>query len=684
LFTLTVSAPKGKKSRKHTLPFALCFKKENHQDIFIQLLKEVRTLQEVRLRYWGEEKQFIPTIVMTDMVSNDWPERCANSGLSDKGLYHKRWQYYSNFNKEKTPACRTCDLERLQRIIEYDTDTSAENMKKSAICDKCLDWWTPGRDGVYPDDCKTYPIGPGAINLDNPTKGLHSVKLSFPLLQNSIKSLETWYFGSNELKKTKDLISSKYLQMIGFSTKLGEGLIQDFDLGIPALDSDSYPMILKEYENVEINLKQFGTLPMHMMALGVEKSQLKMLPIIVNRRNKKQNELWHSFTDAMQKSQSLINTLSVDWCLSMSFSGKDKHDLGTANWRSDHYLAFTRLSLFHFGGLEDIEIPDERKQVLQAFKRVHVVWFCLLSCVLTDDPDSKVSPTRIGDLVKLFLSSCNYLWESTRQLPDEEECPQQPAKKKRKKQPSPPNGEQQQPTEEKKKNPVPFFVSKSNYFSLLNIEEMTRYFGDAAGCWEGDSESYIQNIKKHIAVKRNNTHFLTTVLGKLLRDHTFAILNEGNPNNQDGYSRLHNFKVYKGDEYSKHPSLILENEDIVVGVIDSSGKMFICVDNGGEGGISLYEVSFDDSCGVERYCLWYSQASLTKQTAKNFGCRDLLLPECADFFLMLRSVIVEGQGRPGSASLRTVICRSWRVRNRDGELALPKIDKKTMLMNDEK
>jgi hypothetical protein len=156
-------------------------------------------LQEVRLRYWGEEKQFIPTIVMTDMVSNDWPERCANSGLSDKGLYHKRWQYYSNFNKEKTPACRTCDLERLQRIIEYDTDTSAENMKKSAICDKCLDWWTPGRDGVYPDDCKTYPIGPGAINLDNPT---------------------------------------------------------NFDLGIPAL-------------------------PMHMMALGVEKSLLKMLPSII-------------------------------------------------------------------------------------------------------------------------------------------------------------------------------------------------------------------------------------------------------------------------------------------------------------------------------------------------------------------------------------------------------------------
>jgi hypothetical protein len=201
LFTLTVSAPKGKKSRKHTLPFALCFKKENHQDIFIMLLKEVRALLEVTLRYWGEEKQFIPTIVMTDMVFNDWQERCANSSLSDKGLYHKRWQDYCIFDKMKTPACRRCDLERLRRIIEYETDIPAKSMKSSAIaptCHQCLDWWTPGRDGVYPDDCKTYPIGPDAINLDDPT---------------------------------------------------------NFDLGIPAL-------------------------PMHMMALGVEKSLLKMLPSI--------------------------------------------------------------------------------------------------------------------------------------------------------------------------------------------------------------------------------------------------------------------------------------------------------------------------------------------------------------------------------------------------------------------
>ena len=697
LYTLSLMSPKGKISKLHTLPFALCFKKENHEDIFIRLLREVYALQQVTLRYWGEDKKFIPTIAMLDMVSNDWPERCANSSLSDKGLYHKRWQHYCNFDIKKTPACRSCELQRIKKIFQGDRDTPDESRASTPTCEEpCLDWWAPGRDGVHTEDRTTYPIEPADVNMEDPTKDLHSVKLSFPLVENAINSLQIWYVSSTLVSKTKKIVlSKKYLQMIGFSPKSGVDLIRDFELGILPIESESYPMILKEYKKVDIQLKKFGTIPMHLMSLGVQKSLLKELPNIVNRRKTAQNKLWYSFTEVMQNSQRLINTLSVDWCLSMSFSGKDKHDLGTVGWRSDHYVAFTRLSLFHFGGLNEIDIPVERKIVLQAFKRVHVVWFCLVSCVLTEDPDSKVSPTRIGDLVRLFLSSCTYLWQSTRLIDEEEgeeegeeedeeegeeEGPQQPTKKKRK------NGSKkgpQQPTKKKKKTDVPFFANKSNYFSLLNIEEMIRYFGDMAGSWEAVFESFIQNIKRQIVVKRNNTAYLKTVLSNTLRDHVFAILNEGNPNNQDGYSRLYNFKIYKGEVYSKHPSLILEKENIVVGVIDSCGKMMICVDNRGEEGISLYEVLFDDTRGVERYCLWYSPAELKETPANRFKSRDLLLPKCTDFFLMLRAVTADGQVGPDKVSRSTVICRSWRIRNKNGKLALLTVDKKTILMSEE-
>ena len=61
----------------------------------------------------------------------------------------------------------------------------------------------------------------------------------------------------------------------------------------------------------------------------------------------------------MHKNQQVINNASIDWCFLMPFSGKEKDNLGTANWLSDNYLSFTRMSLFHLGPLDGkIEIPE--------------------------------------------------------------------------------------------------------------------------------------------------------------------------------------------------------------------------------------------------------------------------------------------------------------------------------------
>ena len=97
----------------------------------------------------------------------------------------------------------------------------------------------------------------------------------------------------------------------------------------------------------------------------------------------------------------------VDRCMSMSFSGKDLQSLGTSNWQSDHYLAFTRLCLFHFAPLEGRNVPGSMTKVIGAFKRVFVLWFCLMSSVYGDE---KVSSSKIDNYVKLFLSSCRFLW----------------------------------------------------------------------------------------------------------------------------------------------------------------------------------------------------------------------------------------------------------------------------------
>jgi hypothetical protein len=60
----------------------------------------------------------------------------------------------------------------------------------------------------------------------------------------------------------------------------------------------------------------------------------------------------------MQGSQETINSASLVWCLTMKFIDMEKKNLGTANWQSGHYLAFTRVSSFHFSPLDNGDITD--------------------------------------------------------------------------------------------------------------------------------------------------------------------------------------------------------------------------------------------------------------------------------------------------------------------------------------
>ena len=45
-----------------------------------------------------------------------------------------------------------------------------------------------------------------------------------------------------------------------------------------------------------------------------------------------------------------------------------------------------------------------------------------------------------------------------------------------------------------KKILTPFYVNKANFLSLLNIGDMIEQSGKMRNCWDGENESYIQNV----------------------------------------------------------------------------------------------------------------------------------------------------------------------------------------------
>ncbi len=105
---------------------------------------------------------------------------------------------------------------------------------------------------------------------------------------------------------------------------------------------------------------------------------------------------------SISQKQSDLNAVSIDWCLPMSFTNLDQKQLGTSRWLSDHYLSFTHVLLFHFSCLESQNVPDGSKRGIKVFKRLQVIWFCLISRLFT-----KIAvPPSVIDRMSKFSSPC--------------------------------------------------------------------------------------------------------------------------------------------------------------------------------------------------------------------------------------------------------------------------------------
>ena len=98
-----------------------------------------------------------------------------------------------------------------------------------------------------------------------------------------------------------------------------------------------------------------------------------------------------------------------------------------------------------------------------------------------------------------------------------------------------------------------------------------------------------------------------TVLRKLLCISVFEQLNADNPlSTQEKYARTDCMIIYKESTHP-NPTSLLESNKLLVGIINNSGKMFLCVHplKGDKSVIELDTVDFKDSIGKWCYDLWY-------------------------------------------------------------------------------
>jgi hypothetical protein len=103
--------------------------------------------------------------------------------------------------------------------------------------------------------------------------------------------------------------------------------------------------------------------------------------------------------------------------------------------------------------------------------------------------EEKVPTETINVLVRLFLSSCRRFWVLGEKNHANHSTDGSTSSKKSM------LGKKIKLDDGKlKKQTIPFYVSKANFFSLLNISDMIEQSGTMKNCWEGENESYIQNV----------------------------------------------------------------------------------------------------------------------------------------------------------------------------------------------
>jgi hypothetical protein len=112
----------------------------------------------------------------------------------------------------------------------------------------------------------------------------------------------------------------KYLQAIGFSSQLIQPISEDLIGGKEASESLGFPLILRNFQTVNVEMNSFQTMPMYMCFLGIEKSLIALTSILANRTDHKQNAAWYKLINAMQGSQETINSVYLVWCLAMKFT----------------------------------------------------------------------------------------------------------------------------------------------------------------------------------------------------------------------------------------------------------------------------------------------------------------------------------------------------------------------------
>ena len=217
-----------------------------------------------------------------------------------------------------------------------------------------------------------------------------------------------------------------------------------------------------------------------------------------------------------------IQSLRLDWCRTKT--------LPNVQWQGEDEIGIARVMPFVYGqfflnmSLDGTSTSKETcKALTQVFHALHV----MISELMRPETPEK---DTVDMHVKIFLSCCHRFEISYRG---------QNARKK------------------------PFWGTKGNFTSLLNLEEQIQRYGSVRWYWDGTRERFIQIVKQELTSMRKTESYFRTKLIRIHRRGVIEWLRKGVCGSYgDGEGREYNNNYYRYESLEEIESKLEEGEVI--------------------------------------------------------------------------------------------------------------------------
>jgi hypothetical protein len=224
-------------------------------------------------------------------------------------------------------------------------------------------------------------------------------------------------------------------------------------------DNDDIKCPIPQSWQTDVSLDMFIEAPMHLLFLGIVKSTMEVSDIYMKQYRLGNKFMSHANTYIAQLEKFHLDFLQI-------------RPLPNTNYLSEWCLGMARVFPYIYGMVTTAIEPT----IHYGDKYMCMIYsmYVMISHLMTRCHTSSQQQLQY---IKLFLDCCHQFCKATH---DE--------------------------------SIIPFWLSKGNYVTLLNLPEQIEKFGPLRDYWDGSRERYIHLIKKKLVNMRHTSSFMSSKL----------------------------------------------------------------------------------------------------------------------------------------------------------------------------